>query len=242
MKKEITLILGILCLFHYCATAQSYKVVYGKLVQNNDDEIREIKDDNLRNSIISLNKSFSYVEYELIINGNKAKFQYIDKLESPNFNKRVISMGGGRDIYFYDNDKKIVLRETSLDDKNYIIEKPLLNNNWNITNETNFINNFLCFKAIANISVDDFRGKYNYNLIAWFCPELPFPYGPDKYFGLPGLVFEAYEEDAKIKFFLKEINKLETSTVIKFPINKSISEQEFTKIFDKLMNELVEQN
>lgn len=51
--------------------------------------------------------------------------------------------------------------------------------NWKITTETKKINNFLCYKAIP--------------IEARFCPEIPLPYGPENYAGLPGSIFEVYE-------------------------------------------------
>ena len=52
--------------------------------------------------------------------------------------------------------------------------------NWQITAETDTINNYVCQKAIC-----DFGGR---TWEAWFTSELPFSDGPYKFCGLPGLI------------------------------------------------------
>jgi GLPGLI family protein len=59
--------------------------------------------------------------------------------------------------------------------------------NWQITAETDTINNYVCQKAIC-----DFGGR---TWEAWFTSELPFSDGPYKFCGLPGLILNVADRE-----------------------------------------------
>lgn len=65
-------------------------------------------------------------------------------------------------------------------------------------NQKKKIANFTCYRAEG-----DFRGR---RYVAWYCPELPYPYGPWKLRGLPGLILEAYDSKRKINFLFQSYN------------------------------------
>ncbi|OCA76354.1 hypothetical protein BBI01_06575 [Chryseobacterium artocarpi] len=52
--------------------------------------------------------------------------------------------------------------------------------NWKLINETKVINSISCKKAEVN-----YKGR---DWTAWYSTEIPFPYGPYKFSGLPGLI------------------------------------------------------
>lgn len=56
---------------------------------------------------------------------------------------------------------------------------------WNITDSIKVSNNFRLQKATTQ-----FGGR---NWIAWFTKDIPMPYGPYKFNGLPGLIMELYD-------------------------------------------------
>jgi GLPGLI family protein len=243
MKIKILITLIVFFASNTRSVAQNYKFFYGKLVHTTDEDLNKITDLSVRENIIQMNKSFEDLEYVLSINKNVAKFSYYNKLEKGGFNKRIISFGGGGNTIFYDLLLKTVVVETDLADEKLFVKKEIGKYKWNITSETKYINDYLCYKAIANISYNDFRGKENYNIVTWFCPEFPYPLGPDEYFGLPGLVFEAHQENSKIKFVLKRIEKTVENAPINYPYDqKTMSEQEFTDFFNKVMNEIIDKN
>ena len=127
---------------------------------------------------------------------------------------------------------------TEFSSSRYLVEYPFDYYNWKISNETKIIDGFKCYKASGVEIINDFREKKEYVLIAWFCPELPFKFGPDKYFGLPGLIFEAFTENSKEKFVLKSIKINDEEINIEKPKGTEITEAEFTKIFNETMKSL----
>lgn len=62
--------------------------------------------------------------------------------------------------------------------------KDSANFKWKIKNDTKKIGQYLCQKAETF-----FRGRRH---IVWFAAELPYPYGPWKFKGLPGMILESH--------------------------------------------------
>lgn len=67
-----------------------------------------------------------------------------------------------------------------------------LTKDWVLTNETKMIDNYLCYKAtnINRIEHKDLNKVFNHPVIAWYCPKLPYAFGPNTYGNLPGLILE----------------------------------------------------
>ncbi|WP_326982115.1 GLPGLI family protein [Chryseobacterium sp. MYb264] len=65
---------------------------------------------------------------------------------------------------------------------------------WKLLNETKIINTIKCKKAEIT-----FKGR---NWVAWYSPEIPFPYGPYKFSGLPGLIIKITDDKGDYDFEL----------------------------------------
>lgn len=74
----------------------------------------------------------------------------------------------------------------------YLIEEPVPEIKWEITEETKDVKGYTCQKATCR-----FRGR---DYEAWFCAALPYNNGPWKLGGLPGLILEAYDVHQDVKF------------------------------------------
>lgn len=66
--------------------------------------------------------------------------------------------------------------------------------NWKLIDETKVINTFNCKKAEVT-----FKGR---NWVAWYSPEIPLPYGPYKFSGLPGLIVKIADDKEEYDFEL----------------------------------------
>ncbi|MFP3835658.1 GLPGLI family protein, partial [Chryseobacterium sp. SIMBA_028] len=60
-------------------------------------------------------------------------------------------------------------------------KEPIIKN-WKLIDETKIINTITCKKAEVT-----FKGR---NWTAWYSTDIPFPYGPYKFSGLPGLIIK----------------------------------------------------
>lgn len=100
---------------------------------------------------------------------------------------------------------------------------------WKVVNEKKKIGNFDVSKAITK-----YGGR---NWTAWYCTDIPLPYGPYVFYGLPGLVLEIYDDEENFHFsFIQNKNystELHSSDIIKnlFDDRKvDIKEKDWQKI------------
>jgi len=160
---------------------------------------------NLTNTVVSnyklyaTNKSSLYLETDIITSkdkiylsrnslGNSRRYSTGRKNTAPNF-----YINHKNEFYFreYFHNELILVKENSSE----------VRHNWTIENETKSVGNFLCSKATTT-----FRGR---DYIAWFSYEIPLPFGPWKFSGLPGLILEVYDKEMALHFVTNtiQINK-----------------------------------
>ena len=77
----------------------------------------------------------------------------------------------------------VVDRQVKVGNRSYLINDDLPNFDWKITKETSEILGFPVLKAVAFLN-DEFNTK----ILAWYSPKLTYKTGPDKFWGLPGLI------------------------------------------------------
>lgn len=114
-------------------------------------------------------------------------------------------------------------------DTYYVIDNDFPNIKWELLEDNKKIGEFECQLAKAN-----FGGRQYY---AWFTTEIPFPYGPWKLNGLPGLILEANDESNEVswtfsKFELLDAQNEETIISPKEAINTT--KDKFEKTFDSV--------
>ena len=245
-KKIALLIICFLLSFSFLNAQENIKVYYKK-----------IAGENLKNSSVERIKlateSLKELEYELIINANldTVCFQLVDKVFSDKFKKGALVHGGGNTNYFVKNkDSYTVLQIKEEFNKKYFRKYDFKDmNKWVITKETKKINNYLCYKATLLTEYNGVAGfdektlktswkKVSKTLTAWFCPEIPYSFGPDVFYGLPGLVFEGYDSIGYASFVLDKITYNKNKTKIKIPNLKILTEEESLKLFDESFKNL----
>ncbi len=110
--------------------------------------------------------------------------------------------------------------------QSYVGQRPK-NFEWQITSESKTIDNFLCYKAIGFETITNKKvGRVKKAIIAWFCPEIPYSYGPLHFGGLPGLILELQTQEAV--FGLKNLT-LKDTKVEKMPNVYLKTEEEILK-------------
>lgn len=67
-------------------------------------------------------------------------------------------------------------------------------NNWRLIDESKIINSFKCKKAEVT-----YKGR---NWVAWYSVDIPLPYGPYKFTGLPGLIIKITDQNGDYDFEL----------------------------------------
>lgn len=191
MKNHIVLLLVIL--FNVSnAQVKSGIVTYSVTVTEN-------KDSQLEKMMVSMNENFYSVikefDFRLKFTKEKSLFVKEKKMYSDdnaaelgdvkiNYSGRVLTK------------KDSVYREGSSRGIGDYIEKKGVVKSWTLFNETKLIDNYLCYKATTENIVVNKEKTFRHPITAWYCPQIPFPYGPLNYGNLPGLILELQTKDA----------------------------------------------
>ncbi|WJS93693.1 GLPGLI family protein [Flavobacterium johnsoniae] len=134
--------------------------------------------------------------FQLIITENGSKFLVKENLES-DINKHVkmftLAMSHYSGMIYNLKDKLLVQKELLGEN---IYGKEELKKDWILSNETKMIDNYLCYKATNIYRVTYGDKAFNHAVTAWYCPKLPYPYGPIGYGNLPGLILELQVRNA----------------------------------------------
>uniref|UniRef100_UPI0025DA2B51 GLPGLI family protein n=1 Tax=uncultured Chryseobacterium sp. TaxID=259322 RepID=UPI0025DA2B51 len=104
-------------------------------------------------------------------------------------------------------------------------KEPIIKN-WKLIDETKVINTLKCKKAEVT-----FKGR---NWIAWYSPEIPFPYGPMKFSGLPGLIVKITDDKGDFDFEL--VKSVSDSNLKKKLVN--IRKSRYTKAIETTQSKL----
>lgn len=68
---------------------------------------------------------------------------------------------------------------------------------WNLTGDYKMIDQYKCQKGVL---------KDNPNIWAWFTEQIPIPSGPERLYGLPGLILEYHNNDSKVCYKVSKIS------------------------------------
>ncbi len=174
------------------------------------------------------NKALTDVGFYLFCNTSESLFKVDDilDLETDRWKKMFIKLGGGGDLIYTNVKNKEQLWEKEAFGSDFLVENDITTYNWEITNETKKINKYICYKAISKRKVKD---KEYTSVIAWFTPDLPYPFGPIEYCNLPGLILEL--EVASIRFYAIKIDLTPSNKeIIKPKKGKRVTFEELIEI------------
>ena len=119
--------------------------------------------------------------------------------------------------------------------KTYIIEDSLRAPEWKILNDLKEVAGHICMKASWTDTLKQQK------VIAWFAMDIPISAGPERFYGLPGLILEVDVNDGGMlvsadKIDLKKISATELDLPKKLK-GKKISEAEYTAMLKKHMDQ-----
>ncbi len=127
--------------------------------------------------------------YNLIIDQNESQFIKIERIVNSQPEESmtagamvIIEIGPNGKLYKNTLTNQLVEDRTFID-KNFLIKDSLPKIDWKITKEKKEILGLTCYKAKATL-------KDKMEVTAWYSPKLNFKTGPDKFWGLPGLILE----------------------------------------------------
>lgn len=132
-----------------------------------------------------------HLSFSLLINKSGSKF-YNHKIlttEDGVYSKNAALIFSSYSGEVFQFDGWIFKEHSALGEK--IIVKEAIKDNWILYNETKVIDKYVCYKATNVNTIDNGSGKiFHHPVEAWYCPQLPYNYGPNGYSNLPGLILQ----------------------------------------------------
>ena len=125
--------------------------------------------------------------FELLIDNNESFYNHIPKIsneqvEGNMFNISASFSADANPIYI-DTQSEIFIEQAEIANQAYLIKDDLPNINWKIPKESKEIAGFPVLRAVAFLN-DEFNTK----ILAWYSPKLTYKTGPERFWGLPGVI------------------------------------------------------
>ncbi len=233
MKQALFIIAFLTVIFSY--SQHTGKVEYSLFIELSQESEELLK--NLKSfEDVSLNEGAKKVSFVLEFKNSNSKFYVIEGIDTEDLDAAMaISRSRYANIIYVSTTEKSGFynnRSSMLFDKEeFVIEKKVFDS-WELKNEKKEIQGFVCYKAEGVLIEKSGRtGKdIHKNIVAWYCPELPFSFGPNGYGGLPGLILELQAGDVLFGATKISLNtKIEDIDITKLK-GKKITAEEYSKI------------
>ena len=200
--------------------------------------------DNENNELFVHAKSMSdHLEYTLVFDKEGSLFNLEPKMiDDLGYNYARI-LAGDKILYQDLKDKTITYNNSDYSltkKKNEFLLNDTIRTDWTLHNETKMIGNYQCFKATMNFETKNSKGTFQNPVTAWYCPQIPFGYGPNGYGTLPGLILELQVRDILYGAVKIDFNTIKNK-VAKPTEGKKISKEEFRKISSERYKKLMHQ-
>jgi GLPGLI family protein len=208
-------------------------------------------------------KSATEKQYILLFTKAECLYEEQEKLEKP---EASANGGFSVSVSFPDEGKKYInlkdknsIEEADIFGKEFLIVEPLEKPDWKLINETKKIGDYNCFKAELIVQVTE-KQKEEYKeflkkeetkpslfkmeepkdkvIIAWYTPEIPVSFGPNNYWGLPGLILEINEDEIIILCSKVTLSNKEKSKIKVPNTGEKVTQKKFDEIQKKKMDSM----
>lgn len=184
--------------------------------------------------------------FELISHKDESIYNIVPKINNEQIELSgniSATMSADANPVYKNTENKTYTEEARIGEKQFLIKDNLPQFEWLITKETKDVAGFPVFKATAQLN-DEYKTKIE----AWYSPKLSYKTGPDKFWGLPGIILEVqteinYEDGSKegIIYLASKIEVLKSNEKIKgLDQGKEITRENFNKIQKKYLQDQME--
>lgn len=244
MKSKIILLLTLTFSFQlFSQEEKNFEIGYETLVFMNADMVINKIPVQYRTQVESsireeIKKGIS-MEYKLLTNGKQSEYQLQPKINnSQGVDALILNQLTSQDkgALHKDLDSLSFIKEYDIIGTKYLVKGKLTITNWEILNENEMVGEYPTRKAvgIANDSI---------KVTAWFCSKIPIKDGPDRVFGLPGLILKASYTINNIDYVTKVTkitSRKERIKLKKMTSGKIVTQSEFDKEMVELENKMKE--
>jgi GLPGLI family protein len=200
----------------------------------------------------------------LTFDNNQSIYKNEEKLDAPqqgSRGNRVMRFGGAdKQITHTNLATRIQTTQQELLGKLFLVTQPLKTPQWNFTGETKQIGNYTAYEATYTHKnkpnqirmsfgrrSNDKKQEENeepkeeeVTVSVWFTPDIPIPAGPDKYFGLPGLVLMVQDGNKVYVCTKVQMNSKEKVNLNPPKKGEKVTGEEFKKIREEKTKEMRE--
>ncbi len=191
-------------------------------------------------------------EFELFFDKSASVFKEVESLEKGGHGRMAMmgSMNGLGGVFFKNVQNQSEIRESEFFGKPFLIKDSLTGFDWKLGKETKQIGNYTCYKAtyeregkIRSFSMGG-EGEQDSTITvvvtAWYTPQIPVSQGPDKYWGLPGLIMEITDGQTVMLCTKVVLNPTEKVAIVEPEKGEEVTRAEFKEIMEKKMAEMRE--
>jgi len=232
MKTKLIIIINLLVSSLYAQQSAicTYKLIPKigsfKINEADDNNTKYAKDLMLKATVVA--KEY---DYTLKFNKMESSSQISESMANDGENKYLNSIAKaviGKGSFYQNKLLKITLWQTNVLGELYLVKDSLVND-WEISSESKKIGNYTCYKAVKQCSSCSSINK------VWFTPEIPVPFGPLGYGGLPGLIISVVKKNTVLQ--LERIKFYDKPLVIEKPNKgKGIVRAEYDMITSSIRN------
>lgn len=231
--KKLILVSIVVSLVYYLTNFNSGEVIYTVTLNKSkiENNLKQNPNSNASKTINSLLQNSSDVEFKLMFTSNESIYEFINSMDNEavkGINLTKIFAGNNSQFYYNKTNQECLSKTVISDEAFLIIREPL---KWKLTTKTKIIDKYKCFEAkYLNTSGSET------DITAWYTPEIPLPFGPERFNGLPGLILEL--ENKTVSFSASKIKLDEKIIKIKRPNHGIlITYEEFKNRFRGIFDE-----
>lgn len=232
------------------------KKIQAKKAQKTVTDDKEPLDPEFEKIVQEAIKKASEKQFLLIFNKTQSLYEEQKSLEKPQMTDGMsvsISYSTAGKKYINTKEQSSIV-EDEIFGKEFLIVEPLVQPEWKLINESKKIGEYNCFKAELVIPVsqkqleayEEFLKKEEIKpalfkmdepkdqvITVWYTPEIPVSFGPDNYWGLPGLILEV--NDGRYIILCSKVTLSNNDkTKIKAPnTGEKVSRKKFDEIYKK---------
>lgn len=261
MKPLFTILLALVTVTTFAQKSFQGKATYMSKTTMDMSRFGENISEARKKQMMDRMKNFLEKTYTLTFNKTASSFKEDVKLDAPGTSGPSWGRSNGQgSIYKNTKDKKMI-EDLEQFSKRFLIVEEMDQPQWQMGVETKKIGQYTCYKAtmvIEDKSVDfgsifGRRGndqkkdstetkedKRMLNVTAWYTPQIPVSTGPDKYYGLPGLILELNAGRTTMLCTEIVISGEETLEIDEPNKGKEVTRDEYNKIIKEKTEELKE--
>ncbi len=217
----------------------TYEFDVSRAINQLDNEIKNNKNEVNQGTILTRNALdlLHFFTYTLKIDDSKSQFFLTNELQPENIDPTTFAIAktiANKGEFFQDRNNNLTLWKKIAFNKDFIIESKLDKNIWQVSNIPIEINGYTTYKATTFIQdLDRDGGNRDIEIEVWFAPEIPLPFGPEGYGGLPGLILKKCQGNTCFNL----VNIKNEENLINLPKKERTSYETYYQFLEKMRDQ-----